>query len=399
MRTPVLATVMISLVQGCMLGTEDSSGTNPSDCGGRTCSHDQVCVSNQCECAYGDQTACGSDGCVYLDSDTDNCGSCGRSCAYGEVCASGTCGCPQQGQMLCDGTCIDVQYDRYNCGACGHDCENLSNMSVSCESGACVNGGCDSGYRDCNGSASDGCEAYTSADESNCGACGHACPGSQWCDGGTCRDRAECKASCGSDDECYPNVCVGTDSGYKCLPQECRDCFQQTGAHVCHSDPTSCDFIKCEEAGSTGGTAQPGDPCANTVDCTPGSICWNQICVGDGALRFSLSWTADTDFDLHVVTPSGTEIYYSNPSGNGGVLDVDDCVGGACTVPNGVHVENVYWTSSPPSGSYKYWVRNYDGDMSGQFQIEVSRGGSVIASKSGTLPASVTDSTHYTLTP
>ncbi len=138
--------------------------------------------------------------------------------------------------------------------------------------------------------------------------------------------------------------------------------------------------------GATGsGTAQPGDPCNGTVDCTPGSICWNEICVGEGALRFSLAWSVASDFDLHVQTPTGTEIYYGNSSAEGASLDVDDCVGSSCRNPEGTHVENIFWAETAASGSYLVWVENFNGGAEGDFTIEVS--GASGGPFTGTLPA------------
>lgn len=165
-------------------------------------------------------------------------------------------------------------------------------------------------------------------------------------------------------------------------------------------------FMGCTVGGEEGGNssdseergnAQQGDPCSGTIDCTPGSICWNAICVGEGSLRFSLSWSVNTDFDLHVLTPNGNEIYYSNRYSEGGELDVDDCVNGACKSTDGTHVENVFWTDTPSAGTYTYWVKNYDCSQSGSYEIEVAKGGSVVASQSGVLPATCGDSEHYTV--
>ena len=35
---------------------------------------------------------------------------------------------------------------------------------------------------------------------------------------------------------------------------------------------------------------------------------------GTGDVRATVTWSGDCDLDLHVVDPSGTEIYFSNPS-------------------------------------------------------------------------------------
>jgi len=142
----------------------------------------------------------------------------------------------------------------------------------------------------------------------------------------------------------------------------------------------------CGDDAPTGqiGAGAPGDPCMGNVDCRPGSICWNEVCLQEGLLRVSLAWTADSDFDLHVLTPDGAEIYYLNPSDGGGTLDVDDCIVD-CANPDGVHVENVFFESAVPHGTFETWAVNYDGRGDGTYTIEVS--GEADASFSGALPA------------
>jgi len=150
--------------------------------------------------------------------------------------------------------------------------------------------------------------------------------------------------------------------------------------------------------GATGtGDGQPGDPCNGNIDCTPGSICWNEICIGEGSLRFSLAWEVTSDFDLHVLTPNGIEVYYSNTTGDGANLDVDDCVGDDCRNPEGTHVENIYWADSAPTGTYEVWAVNYNGSATGSFTIEVQ--GGTGGPFTGTLAAeSGAESEHYTVT-
>jgi hypothetical protein len=146
------------------------------------------------------------------------------------------------------------------------------------------------------------------------------------------------------------------------------------------------------------GTQAPGDPCNGTVDCTPGSICYSNICVQEGVLRFSLSWDVDTDFDLHVQTPGGDHIDFSSRQGGGGELDVDDCVAGACALPDNKHVENVFFGDTAAPGAYLYWVNNFDGDTAGAYTLVVAKDGVVQATKNGTLPATDGDSEMYSFT-
>jgi hypothetical protein len=129
---------------------------------------------------------------------------------------------------------------------------------------------------------------------------------------------------------------------------------------------------------------RPGDPCGTTVDCEPSSVCFSHYCVGQGSLRVSLAWSADSDFDLYVQTPSGARISYRTRSADGGHLDVDQCVD-ACGV--GAHAENVVFATQVPSGTYAIWVENYDGRSGGEFAIEVA-GNALSTSFTGALPAS-----------
>jgi hypothetical protein len=153
-----------------------------------------------------------------------------------------------------------------------------------------------------------------------------------------------------------------------------------------------------DDGGSAGsgprGDAQPGDPCEETEECIPGTICFNKFCVGEGTLRISLAFDVDSDFDLHVETPTAAEIYFAYPEANGGLLDVDQCISMCGTA---THVENVFFEGTAPSGTYNVWVVNYDGRAAGDFDIEVA--GDVEAKFAGTLTAtSMEESEHFTFT-
>ena len=86
---------------------------------------------------------------------------------------------------------------------------------------------------------------------------------------------------------------------------------------------------------------------------------WN---LGTGDVQVTLSWNANADIDLHVVDPSGDEVYYSNPTvASGGQLDLDNkCSNFVMGKP-----ENIYWpTGKAPRGTYKVSVKYY-ADCSG----------------------------------
>jgi hypothetical protein len=80
--------------------------------------------------------------------------------------------------------------------------------------------------------------------------------------------------------------------------------------------------------------------------------------VGTGDVQVTLEWTSDSDLDLHVIEPDGTETDYTNPgpSSTGGQLDVDSNI--ECQNDGGV--ENIFWpVGDAPSGSYHINVHGY----------------------------------------
>lgn len=122
----------------------------------------------------------------------------------------------------------------------------------------------------------------------------------------------------------------------------------------------------------------PGDfgQCTVDSDCTSGTVCQTGTCVGQGVLRFSLTWSAVADFDLHVTTPNGNEISFNNPMADGGTLDVDNTDGGQGAI------ENVFFDSSLSSGQYQFYARNFSGD-SGSFRLEVYEQGILMRTEVG----------------
>ena len=73
--------------------------------------------------------------------------------------------------------------------------------------------------------------------------------------------------------------------------------------------------------------------------------------VGSGDIQVSVAWDNDDDVDLHVVEPTGCEIYYANDiCGSGGWLDLDS--NPACSI-DGINNENIFWPlGQAPTGTF-----------------------------------------------
>ncbi len=95
------------------------------------------------------------------------------------------------------------------------------------------------------------------------------------------------------------------------------------------------------------------------------------IPVRGGDVQVSISWDNTNDVDLHVVDPSGEEIFYgSRDSASGGHLDLDSSVG--CS--EGPQNENIYWeTGTAPTGHYIVRVDMYQSCTSTPTAIRVTR--------------------------
>ena len=124
-----------------------------------------------------------------------------------------------------------------------------------------------------------------------------------------------------------------------------------------------------------------------------------EIVLGTGDVQITLRWDSTTDLDLHVVDPSGFEIYYVQPqSPTGGQLDVDMI---PCARSDSSFVENVFWPSGEsPAGDYLVWV-HYHPSCNDQgpvdYQVTVTVDGREPEEFTGTLnrPQDQTDVTQF----
>jgi hypothetical protein len=196
--------------------------------------------------------------CVDPRFDPFNCGACGTTCSAGansdSACVNSVCQAFCRGGFLnCDGQpsngCeINGQGDLSNCGACGNACPAVANGTRVCSAGICGIASCNSGWGNCDGNATNGCETNTQTSAANCGVCGRACPSGQICSAGVC------------------NVA--------CTPGSAT--FNYTGSIVSFTVPSGCSTIRIQAAGAQGGSAnQPGGlgaQMAGTFTVTPGQV-------------------------------------------------------------------------------------------------------------------------------
>lgn len=98
-----------------------------------------------------------------------------------------------EGLMRCDGECVDPRTRSDHCGACARSCDALfPNRGGRCEQAACTPGVCASGWADCDGDPTNGCEVEIAHAASRCGACDRACADGESCRGGRCCTGADC---------------------------------------------------------------------------------------------------------------------------------------------------------------------------------------------------------------
>jgi hypothetical protein len=113
-----------------------------------------------------------------------------------------------------------------------------------------------------------------------------------------------------------------------------------------------------------------------------------------GALRISLAWINNDDLDLHVIEPSGEEIYFSHKrSRTNGQLDIDMTYGGTEAKPS---VENIFWVNERDlaKGTYQVNVNQWSVNQSDNkgYIIQVEYNGQITEFNSKTSPkAGATD--------
>jgi hypothetical protein len=252
--------------------------------------------------------------CVDPLTDRLNCGGCGNECDALETCQNGTCTC-LEGYEKCGETCVNVMTDRRHCGECDHACDPLA----TCQSGVCV---CPAGLTDCGGECVD-----TNTDSENCGSCGNACTGGEFCNGS-----GHCAMEC---DPPYTLCNPGGDAYCADLQNDPYNC--STCGNVCpgrdHAVPVCvggvCSILCDFGYGNANGDEVDGCECTITSA--------TELC---DAVDNDCDGRADEDFEC-VMGASGACTLVA--SCEGGQLCGSSCTWGPC--------ENTAWGCTNPGST------------------------------------------------
>ena len=346
----------ICLVSSCNTGFGDctigagceTSLTTTSDCGtcGNACSLPNAtpaCISSTCQISscnsgFGDCDLNAANGCeVSLSTTINHCGSCATNCNTQVLNASPTCSAGVCGYTTCNTGFLDCDGDPTNgcetvrsisnCASCGNSC-SVSNGQPSCVSGSCTVLSCNAPFSDCDGLYSTGCEVNRNTDTSNCGVCGIVCSLSQsgsTCLNGICRITT-CNNGFGDCDKVASNGC---EVNLLTNQNNCGSCGRicpintvcNNGACLCISGFADCDsnFINgCETDIITNvnncGSCDNQCPTTNTNPTCNSGVC-EFACVAPF-------------FDCDKQMPTGCEINTSNDANNCGSCS------NICALPN-----------------------------------------------------------------
>jgi hypothetical protein len=190
-----------------------------------------ACRVDACTAPFGDCDGNVGNGCeTNTSSSVAHCGACGSACApransaascLGSACRY-TC---NAGFADCDGNAsngceVNLASDLAHCGTCNNRCAS-ANTTSACTAGACAVQSCAGTFRNCDGAASNGCEANIATSTAHCGACNSACPAranaATTCAGGACG--FTCNAGF---NDCDDDAANGCETAGACVYASCN---------------------------------------------------------------------------------------------------------------------------------------------------------------------------------
>jgi hypothetical protein len=260
---------------------------------GEECQSGTVCAGGRCTVSCLDmQVHCG-DVCVEPEKNNEFCGAsgdclgenAGEKCLNGTVCINGVCESTcLDGQVLCEGKCIDPNTNNMYCGAV-YDCLE-SNMGMTCPSGTrCENGLCIISCLANQVLCDDKC-IDPATDNEYCGAM-DGCTSASKCEAGMICKAGECTLSCSQGLSLCDSKCVDV----KTDPAHCSACNKvckianassvYCSAGVCKAAACAAGYFlhagKCEKNTDTQ-CGSKGNNCANLAGwvygiCTPAGVC------------------------------------------------------------------------------------------------------------------------------
>jgi hypothetical protein len=353
---------------GCPLGTKYCSGqcvstnqvaTGCAQPGCEPCVFDHAsvicessgeCAIGSCVNGYEDCDGSSANGCeAALKIDTANCGSCGKPCAFAHAtasCAFGACvlgGC-DAGWANCDtdpatGCEVQTETDATNCGVCGLGCA-FPNAQASCVGGVCQLGACLTDYLNCDSDSVNGCEAYGKTDPAHCGSCSVACSSdaglAMSCQNGACATTS-CATGTG---DCDGTTANGCETNLNANAANCGSCgyacqFAHASAScvagICHVASCDAGFGDCDANESNGCETNTG---ASLLHCgTCANACNPLPNAAVGCVAGKCESTCSAGFgDCDAIAP-GCEAQLESDSAHCGAC------GRACGVQNVASIE------------------------------------------------------------
>ncbi len=246
--------------------------------------------------------------------------------------------CPAE-QTFCEGRCVRLAEDPANCGGCGRSCPRGPRGEPRCASGVC-GFACERGFADCDGAASNGCEASLESTE-HCGACRNRCAsGTPVCD----PVARACVTMCPRGATRCDNTCVDTREDARHCGGCGRRCALMNASATCAMG--ACEVLACDPGfGNCDGSAWNGCETSITGSMLHCGRCGAQCmlpnasasCVG-GACAVASCYGGARDCDR--VASNGCETDTLNDSMNCGACGTTCalprasgfCTGGNCRV-------------------------------------------------------------------